>query len=117
MLITDSHTLAEQCARLASSPILFVDTEFLRERTYYPVLCLVQICGVEGEASAIDPLAGGIDLAPLWTLLNDPARVKVMHAGRQDMELFHLHTGALPAPFFDTQIAAMVLRPWRSGGV
>ncbi len=109
MLITDSTILAEQCGRLARSPILFVDTEFLRERTYYPILCLVQVCGVEGEACAVDPLAEGIDLSPLWELLNDPSRCKVMHAGRQDMELFLMHTGALPAPFFDTQIAAMFL--------
>jgi ribonuclease D len=109
MLITDSHILRETCTALAASPILFVDTEFLRERTYYSKLCLVQICGVEGEAFAVDALSDGIDLSPLWNLLLSPTHIKVMHAGRQDMELFYQHTGALPQPFFDTQIAAMFL--------
>jgi ribonuclease D len=109
MLITDSHTLRDACEQLASSPLLFVDTEFLRERTYYSKLCLVQLCGIEGDAFAVDALAQGIDLTPLWNLLLSPTHTKVMHAGRQDMELFYQHTGQLPQPFMDTQIAAMFL--------
>jgi ribonuclease D len=109
MLIIDSKTLQQTCTELEKSPVLFVDTEFVRERTYYSKLCLLQICGMEGEAFAVDTLSDGLDLAPLWQLLLSPAHLKVMHAGRQDMELFHQHTGALPQPFLDTQIAAMFL--------
>jgi ribonuclease D len=109
MLITDNDTLLAFCASQITSPILFVDTEFLRERTYYPLLCLIQIAGVEGEAAAIDTLSEGLDLRPLFDLINDPSRLKVMHAARQDMELFLNYTGQLPSPLCDTQIAAMIL--------
>jgi ribonuclease D len=109
MLIQDNAELLHLCQRLQQSAVLFVDTEFLREKTYYSTLCLIQIAGEEGEAAAIDCLAKDIDLQPLFSLLNDPSRLKIMHAGRQDMEIFFQHTQALPAPFFDTQIAAMIL--------
>jgi len=106
-IITDTATLAACCERLAHETFITVDTEFMREKTYYPLLCLVQLAG-EGEAVAIDPLAAGIDLTPLYTLLANPAVLKVFHACRQDMEIFYQGMNALPAPLFDTQVAAMV---------
>ncbi|MFI4986542.1 MAG: ribonuclease D [Alphaproteobacteria bacterium] len=106
-LISDSDSLAAFCRRLASSSYLTVDTEFMRDKTFYPQLCLVQLTG-DAEAAAIDTLAPGIDLAPLLALMNDPALLKVFHAGRQDLEIFYLLSGRVPAPMFDTQIAAMV---------
>ena len=105
-LIADSEALAAFCARLAS-PYITVDTEFMRDRTYYPQLCLVQIAGA-GEAAAIDALAPGLDLAPLIALMDRRDILKVFHAGRQDVEIFYLLSGRVPAPMFDTQIAAMV---------
>jgi ribonuclease D len=84
-----------------------IDTEFMRDRTYWPKLCLMQIAGAE-EAVAIDPLAPGIDLAPLAALVDDPRVTKVLHASRQDLEIFFRLFGRLPAPLYDTQIAAMV---------
>ncbi|HUI18535.1 MAG TPA: ribonuclease D [Alphaproteobacteria bacterium] len=105
-LIADSEALAAFCARLAS-PYITVDTEFMRDRTYYPQLCLVQIAGAD-EAAAIDALAPGLDLAPLIALMDRRDILKVFHAGRQDVEIFYLLSGRVPAPMFDTQIAAMV---------
>jgi ribonuclease D len=106
-LIADTETLAAFCARLrASDQFVTVDTEFMRDRTYWPRLCLVQVGG-EAEAAAVDPLSPGIDLGPLLDLMADPAVLKVMHAARQDLEIFHL-LGRIPSPFFDTQVAAMV---------
>ena len=105
-LIADSEALAAFCARLAS-PYITVDTEFMRDRTYYPQLCLVQIAGSD-EAAAIDALAPGLDLAPLIALMDRRDILKVFHAGRQDVEIFYLLSGRVPAPMFDTQIAAMV---------
>ncbi|WP_228243281.1 ribonuclease D [Porphyrobacter sp. GA68] len=108
-LITDTTTLAELCARLAQSPFVCVDTEFMRENTYWPELCLVQI-GNEEEAAAIDPLADGIDLSPLLDLLTDNEDVlKVFHAGGQDVEIIFNLTGKTPHPIFDTQIAMMAV--------
>jgi ribonuclease D len=108
-LITDSATLAELCARLAQSPFVAVDTEFMRENTYWPELCLVQIAD-EKEAAAIDPMADGIDLTPLLNLLVDNEDVlKVVHAGGQDIEIVHNLTQRCPHPLFDTQIAAMAM--------
>jgi len=108
-LITDSATLAELCARLAKSPFVAVDTEFMRENTYWPELCLVQIAD-ENEAAAIDPLADGIDLTPLLDLMVDNEDVlKVVHAGGQDIEIVYNLTQRTPHPLFDTQIAAMAL--------
>jgi len=106
-LIADTDGLVQFCRRLASSSYLTVDTEFMRDRTYYPQLCLVQLAGDE-EAAAIDTLAPGLDLAPLLALLERPGLLKVFHAGRQDVEIFCLLSGRVPAPMFDTQVAAMV---------
>lgn len=108
-LITDSKRLAELCARLAKSPFVAVDTEFMRENTYYPDLCLVQLADAN-EAAAIDPKAEGLDLTPMLDLLCDNEEVlKVFHAGGQDIEIFFNLTGKTPHPMFDTQIAAMAL--------
>src|SRR5579863_3960880 len=106
-VITDSAALARFCALHKDAGFVAVDTEFVRERTYWPILCLVQVAGPEG-AAAIDALAPGIDLAPLFALMADPAILKVFHAARQDVEIFVNLTGEVPAPLFDTQIAAMV---------
>ena len=105
-LITDNEALTAFCGRMRAERFVAIDTEFMRDRTYYPRLCLVQVAG-ESEAVAIDPLAPGLDLAPLLGLLADEAVLKVMHAARQDLEIFY-HLGAMPRPFFDTQVAAMV---------
>ncbi|MFN3943992.1 MAG: ribonuclease D [Allosphingosinicella sp.] len=108
-LITDSKSLAELCERLARSPFVAVDTEFMRENTYWPDLCLFQI-GNREEAAAIDPKAEGLDLTPLLDLLVDNEDVlKVFHAGGQDIEIIYNLTGRTPHPLFDTQIAAMAL--------
>ncbi|CAA7627208.1 Ribonuclease D [Magnetospirillum sp. UT-4] len=106
-MIADSRALAELCDRLSTAPYITVDTEFMREKTYYPQLCLVQVAGPD-EAKAIDPLAPGMDLAPLFELLANPKVLKVFHAARQDIEIFLHLSGAVPAPLFDTQVAAMV---------
>ncbi|HEX2527650.1 MAG TPA: ribonuclease D [Geminicoccus sp.] len=109
MLIQDNAALADVCARLAHEDYVTVDTEFMRDKTYYAKLCLVQLGGRE-EAVAIDALAPGIDLGPLLALMANDAVLKVMHAARQDLEIFwHLMDGQLPRPLVDTQIAAMVL--------
>jgi ribonuclease D len=109
-LITDSRTLAEFCARLSGAPYITVDTEFLRDTTYWPKLCLVQLGGpAEDDVAAIDALVEGLDMQPLFDLLRDAGVLKVFHSGRQDMEIFHnLMAGDLPRPIFDTQVAAMV---------
>jgi len=106
-LISDTRELAAFCERIAKSPFVTVDTEFMRERTYWPKLCVVQLGGAE-EAAAIDALAEGIDLAPVFELMENCDLLKVFHAGRQDLEIFYHLTGKLPQPIFDTQIAAMV---------
>ena len=107
-LITDTNALAALCARLADAPFVCLDTEFMRESTFWPKLCLVQIAGPDGLASAIDPLADGIDLSPMLDLINDPNILKVMHAARQDLEIFYNLSNQVPVPLFDTQVAAMV---------
>ena len=108
-LITDSDSLLKLCERLANSDFVTVDTEFMRENTYWPDLCLVQIANTE-EAAAIDPKAEGLDLAPLLNLLvNNDDVLKVFHAGGQDLEIVFNLTGGTPHPLFDTQIAAMAL--------
>ena len=106
-LITTTPALAAFCQRQTETAFVTVDTEFLREKTYWPQLCLVQVAG-PGEAVAIDPLAEGLDLAPLFELMANPKVLKVFHAARQDVEIFHHLTGRVPAPLFDTQVAAMV---------
>lgn len=106
-MISDTATLAAFCDRLKDAPYVTVDTEFIREKTYYPQLCLVQVAGPE-EAQAIDPLAPGIDLGPLFDLMADERVIKVFHAARQDVEIFLNLAGRVPTPLFDTQVAAMV---------
>ncbi len=106
-LITTTDALAAVCARMRHEPFVTVDTEFMREKTYWPELCVVQLGGVD-DVVIIDVLADGLDLAPLGELLADPAVTKVFHAARQDIEIFVLRFGDTPRPLFDTQIAAMV---------
>ncbi|MFN3470545.1 MAG: ribonuclease D, partial [Novosphingobium sp.] len=104
-LITTTDALADLCERLAKADFITVDTEFMRENTYWPELCLVQIAD-DKEAAAIDPLAPGLDLSPLLDLLVDNEDVlKVFHAGGQDVEIIYNLTGKTPHPIFDTQIA------------
>ncbi len=108
VLITETAALAALCDRLRGEDFVTVDTEFMRERTYWPELCVVQLGGA-AEVAVVDALAaGGIDLAPLGALLADPAVTKVFHAARQDIETFLLRFGDVPRPVFDTQVAAMV---------
>ncbi len=107
MMITDTDALAELCQALAAEPYITIDTEFIRDRTYWPVLCLIQVAGID-KAACIDPLADGIDLGPLYKLMADTSVLKVFHAARQDVEIFLKEAGAIPTPLFDTQIAAMV---------
>ncbi|MBV8796149.1 MAG: ribonuclease D, partial [Hyphomicrobiales bacterium] len=106
-LITTTDELAQACQRLARSPFVTVDTEFLRETTFWPILCVVQLAS-DDEALAIDALAQGLDLEPLLQLMADEDVVKVFHAARQDLEIFWKLAGVLPTPVFDTQVAAMV---------
>jgi len=106
-LIDTSAALAAFCRRQAQASYITVDTEFIRDKTYFPQLCLVQIAGPD-EAAALDPLAPGIDLGPLFALMAAPTLLKVFHAARQDIEIFVNLAGAVPAPLFDTQVAAMV---------
>ena len=106
-LIDTTEALAAFCQRQAQADYITVDTEFMRDKTYWPLLCLVQVAGPEA-AAAIDPLAPGIDLTPLLALMANPAVLKVFHAARQDIEIFVNMAGAVPAPLFDTQVAAMV---------
>ena len=106
-LILDTKALADFCENLANDAFITVDTEFLRETTYYPKLCLIQIAG-EKAAALIDPLAKGLDLKPFYELMTDENVLKVFHAARQDIEIFVNEAGLVPSPVFDTQIAAMV---------
>jgi ribonuclease D len=107
MVISDTAALARFCDEQRGTSFIAVDTEFMRERTYWPILCLVQVAGPI-EAAAIDPLAPGIDLTPLLALMADESILKVFHAARQDVEIFFNLSGTVPKPLFDTQIAAMV---------
>jgi ribonuclease D len=106
-LITTTNELEAACLRLARHPFVTVDTEFLRETTFWPILCVVQLAS-DDEALAIDALAEGLDLQPLLRLMADEDVVKVFHAARQDLEIFWKLSGVLPTPLFDTQVAAMV---------
>lgn len=109
--LTTTKDLAEFCAEAAKYAYVTVDTEFLRERTYYSKLCLIQLAymGDGGDdAVLVDPLAEGLDLGPLYDLFEDAGVVKVFHAARQDLEIFFVDQGIIPAPLFDTQVAAMV---------
>ncbi|MDE2596146.1 MAG: ribonuclease D [Sphingomonadales bacterium] len=108
-LITTTDELASLCERLAKADFITVDTEFMRESTYWPELCLIQVADTE-EAAAIDPMASGIDMSPLLDLLVDNEDVlKVFHAGGQDVEIIYNLTGKTPHPIFDTQIATMAI--------
>ena len=106
-VITNTGALTAFCEKLRDADYITVDTEFMRESTFWPKLCLVQVAGPDDEA-IIDPLADGIDLAPLYDLIADEGVLKVMHAASQDIEIFHHEAGITPRPLFDTQVAAMV---------
>jgi ribonuclease D len=109
--ITTTEALSAFCERARTRPYVTVDTEFLRERSYYSKLCLVQLAvtgGAEEDAVLVDPLAKGISLAPLYDLMRDTSVMKVFHAARQDLEIFYIDGGVIPQPLFDTQVAAMV---------
>ncbi|MEM7749334.1 MAG: ribonuclease D [Pseudomonadota bacterium] len=106
-LITDSAALVDACSALAKFEYVTVDTEFLREQTFWPQLCLIQMAGPDLEF-LIDPLAPSIDLQPFFELMANPSIVKVFHAGRQDIEIVFSKAGLIPEPIFDTQVAAMV---------
>ena len=106
-IATTSQDLSSACQRLSTSDFVAVDTEFMREQTFWPQLCLIQIASPE-EALIIDPMAAGIDLGPFWELMANERIVKVFHAARQDIEIVYAKTGLVPHPVFDTQIAAMV---------
>ena len=105
--IVTTEALAAFCDRMSSEEFVTVDTEFLRETTYYPKLCLIQVAGKD-EAVLIDPLADGIDLAPFFALMSNENVLKVFHAAKQDFEILYILSGTLPHPVIDTQIAAMV---------
>jgi len=118
-VITKTDELAELCRAYASASYVTVDTEFMRERTYWPVLCLVQLARPKFDdesdedwtrdgAVIIDPMVDGISLEPLFALMADQSVLKVFHAARQDVEIFHNLAGAVPVPLYDTQVAAMV---------
>jgi len=106
-LISDTAALSAACDRLATHPFVTVDTEFLRETTYYPKLCLIQLASPD-EAVLVDPLSPDLDLAPFFGLMVNENVVKVFHAARQDLEIVWLLGRVLPHPLFDTQVAAMV---------
>jgi ribonuclease D len=109
--VTTTQALAEFCDRARAHPYVTVDTEFLRERTYYAKLCLVQLAvpgDAEEDAVLVDPLAGDLSLDPLYDLFRDESVVKVFHAARQDLEIFSVEGNVIPTPLFDTQVAAMV---------
>lgn len=106
-VITTTNDLADACASLAKHPFVTIDTEFLREQTFWPQLCLLQLAGPDDEM-IVDPLADGLDLAPFFELMAQTDTVKVFHAGRQDLEIIHFKAGIIPQPLFDTQVAAMV---------
>src|SRR4029453_1798793 len=107
-LITKSDDLAEFCGGLEHAPFITIDTEFLREKTYWPILCLVQIAGPEtDQVAAIDTMAPGLDLAPLAALLKNTKITKVFHAARQDVEIFFRLTSSIPKPIVDTPVLAV----------
>src|SRR5579862_2181542 len=106
--ITTTSELAAACKRMAGHPFVTVDTEFLRESTYYPLLCVAQMASPD-EAVVIDALAPGIDMAPFYALMADDKIMKVFHAARQDIEIVWHAAELIPHPIVDTQVAAMVL--------
>ena len=106
-VIATTGALAEACARLSAHPFVTIDTEFMRETTYYPKLCLIQMAGPE-DAVLVDPLAPGFNLNPFFALMADERVTKVFHSARQDLEIIWNLGGLIPRPLFDTQVAAMV---------
>ncbi|MDG2318697.1 MAG: ribonuclease D [Rhodospirillaceae bacterium] len=114
-LIDNTADLAALCQRLSTADFVTVDTEFHRETTFWPLLCLIQIAGPD-EAHGIDALADGLELAPLYELFQNPSVVKVFHAARQDLEIFFHLAGIIPTPLFDSQVAAMVCGFGESAG-
>lgn len=106
-VITSTSELSETCSRLAGGDFVTVDTEFMREQTFWPALCLIQLASVDEEV-IVDPLANGIDLAPFYELMANKSVVKVFHAARQDIEIVYSEADLIPEPVFDTQVAAMV---------
>jgi ribonuclease D len=111
-VITSTQDLLSVCQQFASADFVAVDTEFMRETTFWPELCLIQLAGPDlanpDNAVVVDPLAPGLDLAPFYALMMDERVVKVFHAARQDIEIVFAQTGNVPKPVFDTQVAAMV---------
>lgn len=108
MIIKTQEELNDVCAALATKPYLSIDTEFLRDKTFYSKLCLIQLAGPDVDAVAIDPIEFDLDLTPFHALMANENVVKVFHAARQDLEIFYHMNGKIPAPLFDTQVAAMV---------
>ncbi len=106
-IITTTDELSSLCRKLSDDEYITVDTEFMREHTFWPILCLIQLAG-SGEEAIVDPMAKGLDLAPFYELMANKNVLKVFHAARQDVEIFVAAAGATPAPMFDTQVAAMV---------
>ncbi len=106
-IIDNTADLRQLCQRLAKHPFITVDLEFIREKTYFPLLCLIQIASEE-ETAIIDPLAEGMELGPFFELMQAPQTVKVFHSCRQDVEIIYELSGIIPTPLFDTQVAAMV---------
>lgn len=106
-VISDTRGLEQACASLAKADFVAIDTEFMRETTFWPDLCLIQMAGGEDEV-IVDTLAEGLDLGPFFALMADEGVLKVFHAARQDLEIIHYLAGIIPRPIFDTQVAAMV---------
>jgi len=108
MIIKTQDKLNAACAALSQKPYITIDTEFLRDKTFYPILCLIQLSSDDFDAVAVDPIEYDLDLTPLNDLLHNENVLKVFHAARQDLEIFYYMNGRVPAPLFDTQVAAMV---------
>lgn len=108
MIIKTQQELDQICAKLAEKPYITIDTEFLRDKTFYSKLCLIQLAGPDIDAVAVDPIEFNLDWTPLNDLLHNKDVLKVFHAARQDLEIFYQLNGKIPHPIFDTQIAAMV---------
>jgi len=116
-LISRNDELAEACVKLGQAPFVAVDTEFMREQTFWPRLCLIQMAA-NGSEVLIDSLAPGLNLTPLFELMVSERVLKVFHSARQDIEIVHHLAGVIPHPIFDTQVAAMVcgfgaMKRWR----
>lgn len=108
MIIQTQDQLDQLCAALSRGPYITVDTEFLRDKTYFPKLCLLQLAGPDVDAAALDPFIEGLDWTPVKDLMANEQVLKVFHAARQDLEIFYNLYGVLPTPLYDTQVAAMV---------